>query len=143
MPDPNLTEMCGCGHPASHHRSKDDDTIGACLIDQCRCRCYQSPIVEAFGGGEPPNRYGLPGDLADAAGMPGPGQQPNETDADLADVLVNYDEIFQAVHMRHLQDRAILVQENAELRAGFNQAVARMKAAEAERDVLRSMLADS
>ena len=142
MPDPTLVEACGCGHPASHHRTNDDDSLAACLIDQCSCRRYQAPALEAFGGAEPPNRHVLPGDLAEAAGMPGPGQPADPTDADLADVLVNYDEIFQQIHGRYFQDHARMMQELAELRAGFNQAVARMRAAEAERDALKQILTD-
>jgi hypothetical protein len=125
-----------CPCPPEHPHAEKNGAPGGCLIDQCPCT---GPVPL-------PNAYVMPGQpMAAEPGFdtPAPGAGPGQggaPDADLSEVLVNYDEVFQAVHMRHLQDRAVLVQENAELRAAFNQAAARMKAAEAERDTLREIL---
>jgi hypothetical protein len=83
--------------------------------------------------GAPPN------DLTAPAPGPGSGQS-TAPDADLTEVLVNYNEVFQAVHGRYIQILSQLMQENAELRAGFNQAVARMKASEARAEAMAEAL---
>lgn len=126
-----------CPCPPQHPHAERDGKPGTCLIDQCPCT----------GPAPLPTAYVMPGQpMASDPGFdaPEPGAGPGQgsaPDADLSEVLVNYDEVFQAVHMRYYQDHARMMQEIAELRAGFNQAAARMKAAEAERDTLREILA--
>lgn len=68
------------------------------------------------------------------------GQDPPSGDTELADVLVNYDEIFQALHTRYFQDHARLMQEVAEYTAGFNQAAARMAGAESRAEALQAIV---
>lgn len=143
MPDLDTTAMAdcdACGAPATHHDVKDDGTLGRGLIDQMPCAGYRDPTAPAFGGTSPPNRYGLPDASSLMAPATGPGQQSQTPDARLEDVLVNYEEIFHNLHGRYFQDHAQQMQEIAELRAGFNQAVARMQAAEAENEALKALL---
>lgn len=142
MPDLDPTQLpdcANCSTAAVHHKPKEDGTLGASVIDQIPCSAYRHP-GPAFGNEDPPN-YQLPGDLGAMAGMPGPGRPSEAPQAKLEDVLVNYDEIFQNLHVRYFQTQAEQMQEIAELRAGFNQAVARMEAAEAENKALKQLLA--
>ena len=139
MPDPVDMPDCDCGTPATHHRLRDDGTLGESLIDQAPCRGYRDPTAPApaFNGEAPPNRFVMPGeDMAANAGFGAP------AGASLADVLVNYDEVFRAIHGQYFQLLTQLTQTVGEYKAGFEQAVARMEAAEAERDALRAMLAE-
>lgn len=142
MPDSDAMPDCDCGTPASHHRLKDDGTLGVSLIDQSSCRGYRDPTSPPVTGEDPPNRYVLPSAESLMAPGVGPGQPSATSNANLADVLVNYEEIFHSLHMRYFQDHASHMQEIAELRAGFNQAVARMESAEAENQALKAMLTE-
>jgi hypothetical protein len=58
------------------------------------------------------------------------------------DVLVNYDDVFAAVHGKYFETISVAYQEIGELRAALKQAGGRMRDAEARATALQSVVDD-